>query len=107
MKWSFAGRNLLLGFFALLFLVTYAQAQNVGSLQGAVSDPSGAAVVGARVTATDLSSDVTRSTTTDKAGEYSFSQLAPGTYKVEVTKEGFKRWIGGKVAVLEIGRAHV
>ena len=100
MKWSFAGRNLLLGFFALLFLVTYAQAQNVGSLQGAVSDPSGAAVVGARVTATDLSSDVTRSTTTDKAGEYSFSQLAPGTYKVEVTKEGFKRWIGGKVAVL-------
>lgn len=100
MRWSSLNRNFLTGLIALLFLVTYARAQNVGSLQGTVTDPAGAAVVGGKVTATDLSNGVVRTTTTGKDGDYGFTQLAPGTYKLEVSKDGFKTWIAGKVAVL-------
>jgi hypothetical protein len=76
------------------------QAQNVGSLQGTVTDATGAAVAGAKVVATDLSSSVVHSTVSAEDGGYSFSQLAPGDYKVEFSKEGFKTFIQAKVSVL-------
>jgi hypothetical protein len=75
-------------------------AQNVGSLQGQVTDPTGASVIGAQVTATDAASGVTRTTQSDKNGEYSFAQLPPGNYKLEVLKDGFKGYVASKVSVL-------
>jgi Carboxypeptidase regulatory-like domain len=90
----------LIGFIVLFLLAPSALAQNVGSLQGTVSDPAGAAVSGAKVTATDLASGVARTATTDKAGEYALPQLPPGTYKVEVNKDGFKSFAAEKVSVL-------
>jgi hypothetical protein len=74
--------------------------QNFGSLNGSVTDPQGKAVEAARVTVTDLATNVLRNTRTLKDGTYSLTQLEPGTYKVEIAKDGFKTHIGEKVAVL-------
>ena len=81
-------------------IVAPARAQNVGSLQGTVTDASGAAIIGASVTATDLSSNVAHTTASGADGGYRFSQLAPGNYRVEVVKEGFKTFVQASVAIL-------
>jgi len=74
--------------------------QNLGSLQGTVTDPTNALVVGAKVQITDSATAVTRTAQTDAAGSYSFSQLPPGTYGVQVTKDGFKTFVERQVAIL-------
>lgn len=87
--------------FVLAFLgIAPARGQDVGSLQGTVTDPSGAAVIGAKITATDLSSTVSHTTTSENNGGYGFTQLPPGTYRVEIVKDGFKTFVQAKVSVL-------
>jgi hypothetical protein len=76
------------------------RAQDTGSLQGTVTDPTGAAVDGAKVVATDRTSGNARTTTTTNNGGYTFVQLAPGDYKVEITKEGFKTFVQARVSIL-------
>ena len=100
MKWSSAKFIFVLSFVSCLVMVCTTRAQNVGSLSGTVSDPTGAAVSGAKVTVTDIASDAARNTETDKNGEFNFVQLPPGTYKVEVVKDGFRGFITSKVSVL-------
>lgn len=76
------------------------RAQNVGSIQGSVSDPAGARVAGATVTLTDLATNTSRSTKTNDSGEFGLAQVTPGTYKLEVSKEGFKTHVETRVSVL-------
>ena len=76
------------------------QAQNLGSLQGAVTDASGAGIPGVTIAAVDLSSNVTHKTTTDASGAYGFTQLAPANYSVLATKDGFKEVVAQNVSVL-------
>lgn len=66
-----------------------ALAQNHASIRGVVTDPAGAAVAGATVTASNPATRVARSTLTGRAGDYSIGQLAPGAYTVTVTAKGF------------------
>src|SRR5437868_13314387 len=74
----------------MLFSVPRAAAQaSTADLSGTVSDPAGGTVRDARVTVTLLSTGVTRTTTTDDAGRYSFVQLTPGHYKLVIQHEGF------------------
>ena len=54
------------------------------SISGTVTDPSGAAVAGAAVTATDVDTSVAYTQTTNSQGYYSFQQLPLGKYKVGV-----------------------
>ena len=61
-----------------------------GSLLGTVSDPNGAAVPGARVTATETATAVKQTIATDGRGFYSFQSLPVGRYNVEVHASGFK-----------------
>lgn len=61
-----------------------------GSLSGTVTDPTGTAVPGARITATDTATAVKQATTTDGEGFYSLQSLLIGRYDVEVTAPGFK-----------------
>ena len=81
------------GLFSLAVLLcclpTLAQ-QTLGSLNGTVVDPSGAAVVAATVTATNSSINVTRTTTTGGSGFYQIFNLPIGSYVVTVTHEGFE-----------------
>ena len=77
-------------FFAVLFTSTPLLSQATTSLRGAITDPQGAVVATAVVTLTDASTGVLRKVTSDKAGEYQFLQIPPGTYSVQVEKPGFE-----------------
>ena len=64
-------------------------AQGLSGISGTVTDPSGASVPGAKVTATNTSTAVSSRTTTSSAGTYTITDLIPGTYTVKVEKDGF------------------
>ncbi len=66
-----------------------AQSVTSSALSGEVTDPSGAAVPRASVTATEMNTKATRTGETDTAGHFLFSQINPGTYVVTVTVTGF------------------
>jgi Carboxypeptidase regulatory-like domain len=61
-----------------------------GSINGAVTDPSGAVIPGAKVTATDVATSVVRDTVSSRAGEFLFSDLPLSTYTVKVEASGFQ-----------------
>ena len=61
-----------------------------GRILGTVSDPSGAAVAGAKVVITDVQRGAERTVTTDASGEYAAPELQPGVYKVRAEAKGFK-----------------
>ena len=56
---------------------------DTGSIVGVVSDPSGAAILGATVTLSNDATGVSRSVTTNSDGGYQFSAVTPGTYTVK------------------------
>jgi hypothetical protein len=75
----------------MFFVVTaYAQFVN-GTLLGTVTDSSGAVVPNAKVTITETNTNISRSTTANESGNYSFPDLPPGKYAVSVEQTGFKR----------------
>jgi hypothetical protein len=84
-------RGRLLPFVCALFLsVVSSFGQNVnGTIVGTVSDSTSAAIPAANVTVTDVDTNVSHSAQTDASGYYAVPDLAPGTYKVTVQKEGF------------------
>ena len=79
-------------FFALvLFFIPIALwGQAVGAIVGVVTDPSGAVVPGAKVTATRVETGVSQSTVTTTAGTYTIPSLLVGTYTVTAEVTGFK-----------------
>ncbi|MBI5083493.1 MAG: TonB-dependent receptor, partial [Acidobacteria bacterium] len=60
-----------------------------GSLVGAVTDPTGAPVAGAKVTATHQATNMVREGVTNGEGQYSFPGIATGEYTIKVTMAGF------------------
>ncbi len=74
---------------ALLFSVCGPSQTPTGTLQGTVSDPSGSAISGAKVTVTNTGTNETKELTTDTAGRYVVPFLNPGTYTVTVQAPGF------------------
>src|SRR5205823_6200239 len=68
-----------------------ASAQAVyGSILGTVTDPQGAAVVGAKVTVIDQNKGTKQETTTNESGNYSVTHLIPDIYSVKIEAQGFK-----------------
>jgi len=67
-----------------------AQTGGTGAINGAITDPSGAMVVGARVKLTDVATGSMRTSQSNDHGLYVVSLLPPGQYTLEVTKQGFK-----------------
>jgi hypothetical protein len=61
-----------------------------GSITGTVTDPQGAAIPGATVTATNTGTGLQASAVTDKDGNYTFRNLLPGTYDLGATLQGFR-----------------
>ena len=82
----------VLGFLVgvLLISVSVSSQSNQGRIQGSVRDQSGGVIAGATVTVADVLKGVTRTLTTDDAGEYSAPNLDPSTYRVRVEFRGFK-----------------
>jgi hypothetical protein len=82
--------KMLLGvtLFALIAPCALAQ-ETTGSIQGTVTDASGAAVSGARVEASSPALVRPLTVTTDAGGTYVFASLPPGTYTLTVSASGF------------------
>jgi hypothetical protein len=85
-------RGVLVGVLLVVVLsVVPIQAQKItGDITGSVTDPSGAAIVGATVVAENTATKAKRTTTTGSEGFYRFTELQPGTYKVSASAMGFK-----------------
>jgi hypothetical protein len=82
------------------FASTLAVAQSFrGSILGTVTDQTGAAVEGAKVTATDSGTGLVRDAVTDSQGNYSFTELPLGTYSVTANKQGFRTQTSTNVVV--------
>jgi hypothetical protein len=64
-----------------------------GRLSGMVTDPSGAAVPGSLVRLLDENNTEVAQTTTESNGQYSFSEVSTGNYRVEVERQGFKKHV--------------
>lgn len=80
-----------------------AQATATAELRGSVKDPSGAAVAGATITATDNSKGTTRTVTSDADGNYVVLSLPPSTYTVKIEASGFASKTVNNV-LLEVGQ---
>src|SRR5439155_843381 len=76
-----------------------AQIANTGSVQGTVSDPSGAMLVDARVTLVSQDTGAAQSAQTDAAGGFAFPIVPAGQYRLEVSNTGFKSFAQRDISV--------
>ena len=74
------------------------------SLQGTVSDTSGARIQGATVTIINLGTGLKKSATSDADGSYTFPRLAVGNYELHATRTGFQDYLQTGVS-LTVGQA--
>jgi len=85
---------------ALVWIALPACAQTFrGSINGTVTDPSGAYVAGATVKATELATNIDHTTTTSNEGQFAFQDIPLGYYKVTVAASGFVTAVVDKVEV--------
>ncbi len=70
--------------------------QSTGQIYGTVTDSAGNMVVGAQVTLQSGTKE-SRSLTTDGAGAFDFTDLAPGSYRLSVSSEGFSAWASSEI----------
>ncbi|MBL8220175.1 MAG: TonB-dependent receptor [Bryobacterales bacterium] len=88
-----------LAYLLLFASLAYGQAVN-GSLVGTITDSSGAAVPNAKVSLSETRTGLNQSTTSNQSGNYSFNNLTPGAYKVEVEVQGFRKAVKSGLDVL-------
>jgi hypothetical protein len=102
----FAGLAFFLSAFVLsallvsTLLVSPAAAQSTSSLNGSVSDASGAAVAGAKITLTEPATGLQRTTSSNGSGLYQFLDVPPGSYQLAATATGFSPYAASKVTLL-------
>src|SRR5580704_14726622 len=83
-------KELSLGLALLLLGVIPCFGQLNATISGTVSDGTGAAIPGASVTATEISTAIATTVRSNDGGSYSFLALPPGTYSIGVEKTGFR-----------------
>src|SRR6478736_5556058 len=82
----------------LLFVIVFASVsawsqQITANIRGTISDPSGAVVQNATVTARQVETGLTRTSTSDSAGSFLILELPVGHYQLEVTAKGFRKYL--------------
>jgi Carboxypeptidase regulatory-like domain len=86
-------RFLLVALLGVILLATgqrgFGQDTNA-SLSGTVTDPSNAAIPNAKLTLTNSATGFQSNFVSDETGAFTFRNLTPGTYKIEITAAGFK-----------------
>jgi hypothetical protein len=92
-----AGRNWTAQALAFVVGILFCSASlfaqvNQGRILGSVRDQSGGVIAGATVTVTDVLKGLSRTLTTDEAGEYAAPNLDPSTYRVRVEYKGFRTY---------------
>jgi hypothetical protein len=92
----------------LTIFVNSASAQETfGTIVGTVSDPQGAVLPAATVTATNLGTGEKRTAETDGQGNYQILSLSRGEYKIDISKSGFKRYSRSPIDVVVDQQARV
>jgi hypothetical protein len=76
----------------------YAPAQlTVSTIRGSVSDPAGAAVAGANITAVNQETNIARSVVSTSSGEFEIPDLQRGNYRLTATQPGFKTFVADNI----------
>jgi Carboxypeptidase regulatory-like domain len=89
-----------IGLITVAVAAGHAEAQVLyGGVVGTVVDANGAVVPGARVTIVNTETNLTRETTTDGQGAFSFVNVLAGPYDVKVALEGFREAVRSRVPV--------
>lgn len=81
--------SIVLGAVCAALYPAFAQTQSA-QLNGIVTDASGAIIPGAEVKVTNTGTGVSRTGASNETGNFVFASLAPGRYRVEVSREGFR-----------------
>ena len=89
--------------FTLMLVTCLVGQETTGSINGTVTDASGAVLPGAQVTATNPATGLTRTTTTGSAGDYNLPFLTPGTYSLKVQANNFATVQQNDIS-LQVGR---
>src|SRR5579863_3847934 len=83
----------VLALFSFFINVPNSNAQSTGGrIRGTVTDASGGAVVGAKVTLVNEGTNITREAVTSGNGEYLFLEVPVGSYEVDINHPGFKKY---------------
>lgn len=77
----------------------YAQTTGRGNITGTVTDPTGAVVVGANITVTNVATGVSSSSVTNKTGYFEIDSLDAATYKISIAAPGFEQLIESGVTL--------
>ena len=85
----FPRRLIFLVFCFLLAVAAFGQGER-GTLNGTVTDPTGAVIPGATVKALNVATGVETTVQTTSTGVYRIPYLPPGTYRLTVSSDGFK-----------------
>ena len=88
---------------ALLICLPLFSQGSYGRILGAVTDQTGGVIAGATVTVLDVDRGISRTLTTDDAGEYNAPNLVPGKYTVRAEAKGFKT-VERQNVILEVGK---
>jgi hypothetical protein len=76
---------------ALLFAVAVLAQRDLGTIAGTVTDPTGLVVPNAKVTITEVATNLSYAVTSGSAGEYVRPALKPGIYSISAEAQGFRR----------------
>lgn len=96
LRWVLAGLIAVV----LTFAAYSAKAQQItGAISGTVTDGQGAVVPNATVKASNADTGLTRTTTSDGAGGYNIQYLPVGSYRVEVSAPGFKKFVQQNIVI--------
>ena len=79
--------------FVLLACLGLPAQQITGNIRGTVTDPSGAVILGATVTARQAETGLSRVATTDRNGDYVLLELPVGHYHLQVAAKGFREYV--------------
>ena len=84
---------------AFLFAITASAQILTGDVTGRVLDPAGAVVNNASITIRNVGTGLSRTVTTNDDGEYTVTQLPPGTYEIVVEARGFNKLLAKDVQI--------
>src|SRR5437868_4686246 len=84
-------RRILFAAVAMFAVAALVSAQGLSTINGSVTDPSGAVIPGAKITATEVDTTLSRETVSSPDGLYTINGLRPTRYNLTASAAGFRR----------------